>query len=64
MADRAVLLQKIETLPVACLDDVTDFVTWIKQRKLSHIPETMLLGESVLAKDWSTPEEDEAWAGL
>ena len=64
MADRAVLLQEIETLPVACLDDVIDFVAWIKQRKLSNIPETMLLSEAALAKDWSTPEEDEAWASL
>jgi len=64
MADRAVLLQEIETLPVACLDDVIDFVVWIKQRKLSNILETMLLSEAALPKDWSTPEEDEAWASL
>jgi hypothetical protein len=25
---------------------------------------TMLLSEAVLAKDWDTPEEDEAWADL
>jgi len=31
---------------------------------LPKIPETMLLSEASLAKDWDTPEEDKAWAGL
>jgi hypothetical protein len=25
---------------------------------------TMLAGEAVIARDWDTPEEDEAWANL
>jgi len=49
MTDRTVLLQEIETLPAACLGEVVDFVTWIKQRKLSHIPETMLLSETSIS---------------
>jgi hypothetical protein len=64
MSKRAVLLQEIETLPVVCIDEVVDFVAWIKQRKLSQIPETMLMSETALSKDWDTPEEDEAWANL
>ncbi|MCL2602351.1 MAG: hypothetical protein FWD91_06015 [Treponema sp.] len=64
MVNRAVLLQEIETLPTTCLDDVIDFVAWIKQRKLAQVPETMLLSESSLSKDWDTPEEDKAWATL
>jgi hypothetical protein len=69
MINQVVLLQEIETLPADCFGEVLDFVTWIKQRrmsneKLSRLPETMLLSEASLAKDWNTPEEDEAWAGL
>ena len=64
MTNRAVLQQELETLPAACLGEVIDFVAWIKQRKLPRIPETMLLSEAVLSKDWDTPEEDEAWANL
>jgi len=64
MTSRAVLLKEIETLPANCVGEVVDFVAWIKQRKLSQIPETMLLSEASLAKDWDTPEEDEAWANL
>ena len=64
MTERAVLLQEIETLPTACVAEVTDFVAWIKQRKLMQIPETMLLSEAALSIDWDTPEEDEAWTNL
>ena len=64
MTNRTVLLQEIETLPEVCVNEVVDFVAWIKQRKISQIPETMLLSEASLSKDWDTPEEDEAWALL
>ena len=64
MTNRAVLLQEIETLPETCVNEVVDFVAWIKQRKILRIPETMLLSEASLSKDWDTPEEDEAWALL
>ena len=69
MTERTVLMQEIETLPAACINEVIDFVAWIKQRKsagnqLSQIPETMLMSEASLSKDWNTPEEDEAWASL
>jgi len=64
MTNRAVLLQEIETLPANCVGEVIDFVTWIKKNKFSQIPETMLLSEKSLSKDWNTPEEDKAWANL
>ena len=64
MASKAVLIQEIETLPATCVSEVIDFVTWIKQRKISQIPETMLMSEVSLSRDWDTPEEDEAWAAL
>jgi hypothetical protein len=64
MISRSALLKEIETLPANCIGEVIDFVAWIKHHKLSQIPETMLLSESALSKDWNTPEEDEAWANL
>ena len=69
MPNHAVLIQEIETLPADCLNEVIDFVAWIKQRKISReqnplVPETMLMSEASLSKDWNTPEEDEAWAAL
>ena len=64
MTNQAILMKEIENLPSFCLGEVIDFVAWIKQRKLSQIPETMLMSEASLAKDWNTEEEDEAWATL
>ena len=64
MINRTALMKEIENLPSACIGEVIDFVAWIKQRKLSVIPETMLMSEAALSKDWDTPEEDEAWANL
>ena len=64
MTNRAVLLREIENLPANFLSEVVDFIAWIKYRKLSQVPETMLLSESSLSKEWDTPEEDEAWANL
>ena len=69
MTNHAVLMKEIETLPPFCLGEVIDFVAWIKQRKLtpatlSNIPETMLMSEASLSKDWNTQEEDEAWKNL
>jgi hypothetical protein len=29
-----------------------------------NVPETMLMSEKSLAKDWDTPDEDEAWKTL
>ena len=62
MTQQAVLMKEIETLPNFCIGEVIDFVAWIKQRKLSQIPETMLMSETSLSKDWNTQEEDKAWA--
>ena len=64
MSNRSVLLREIETLPAACLNEVVNFLAWVKHRELSKVPDPMLLSESVLSKDWNTPEEEEAWAHL
>jgi len=64
MTSHTVLLQELETLPAVYLGEVVNFVAWIKHRKISQMPETMLLSEASLSKDWDTPEEDEAWASL
>jgi hypothetical protein len=35
-----------------------------KPRRVRPVPTTALLSERALARDWLTPEEDEAWAHL
>jgi len=58
------IINEIETLPSEYFQEIMDFVGYLKLKHLRNIPETMILSEKSLAKDWDTPEEDEAWANL
>jgi hypothetical protein len=64
MTDRDALLRELDLLPSQSLGEVLDFVGYLKQKRAREVPETMLLSEAALVKDWDTPEEDEAWANL
>jgi hypothetical protein len=59
---------KLETLSEDKLIAVYHFVSYLAERDLdlSNISATelMLASENLIAKDWDTPEEDEAWADL
>ena len=57
------LLQEIEQIPESLLPEVLNFVRFIKY-KHQEKRETILLSESILAKDWLTPEEDKAWQNV
>jgi len=56
------LINEIESLPSEYLQEIMDFVGYLKLKHLKNIPETMILSEKSLSKEWDTPEEDEAWA--
>jgi hypothetical protein len=64
MSDTEQLVIEIEKLSPAYKQEILDFVDYLKTKQKNQIPETMRLSESSLARDWDTPEEDEAWAGL
>jgi hypothetical protein len=61
---RETLLQEMNTLSPACYSDVLGFIESLKTKWQPAIPETMLLSEAVLSKDWDTETEDDAWASL
>ena len=58
------ILQEIEQMPDALLDDVLSFVRSLKVQHLRIDLETCLLSEAMLAKDWLRAEEEEAWQDL
>jgi hypothetical protein len=79
MNPKETLLTEIEAIPESLIPDVLNYVQYIKykhQSRLDHTEEmlasfnqnekleTTILSESLLASDWSTPEEDEAWQHL
>ena len=64
MLERQQLIREMEMLPVEYLQEIADFIDFLKSKKSKNIPETMFFSEKSLAKEWDTPEEDEAWADL
>jgi len=61
---RETLLQEVNILPADCCPEVLNFIGTLKTNRKPAIPETVLLSESVLSKNWDTEEEDKAWASL
>jgi hypothetical protein len=61
---RESLLREVNILPSAYCPKVLDFIESLKMNRQPNVPETMLLSEAALAKDWDTEEEDRAWASL
>jgi hypothetical protein len=59
------IVQQIENIPETLLNEVLDFIQFLKYKHLSQENlETALLSESALQEDWLNPEEDEAWQDL
>jgi hypothetical protein len=59
----AVLLRELEEAPELLLDEVLDFVKFLKHKNVERL-EAALLSEAALAKDWLSPEEEQAWQDL
>ena len=64
MDKKASVLQEIEQAPDALLDEILDFVRYLKSKKMNDKIETLLASESSHKKDWLRPEEDIAWQNL
>jgi hypothetical protein len=60
---------QLQELPPEKLAVVYDFVSYLVARERAEQAEdrawaTMIASEAVLAREWDTPEEDEAWRHL
>jgi len=64
MRDRKVVIQEIEGLPEPLLQEVLNFVRFIKTRSAQDKLDTAFLSETALGKDWLRPEEEQAWRDL
>lgn len=59
------MIQKeIDVFPEPYLEEILDFIYFLKGKASKEGMETAILSQSVLAKDWLSPEEDEAWKNL
>ena len=64
MSSKEILLREIEETPNELLEEVIDFMRFLKQRKGYEKFEITTASESSLKKDWLLPDEDEAWQHL
>lgn len=58
------MIKELETIPEPLLDEVMDFIRFIKAKSMRDGIYTAIASESSLKKDWLCAEEDEAWGDL
>jgi hypothetical protein len=64
MPNRAALIQEIETVPEPLLDEVMDFIQFVKAKSIREGIYNAVASESSLKKDWLSSAEDKAWDDL
>ena len=64
MGKKELLIKEIEQVPELLLDEVLDFVHFVKAKITKERLDTAIASESSLKKDWLRSEEDEAWQSL
>ncbi len=64
MSTKELLLNEIEHCPEPFLNEVLDFMNFLKTKSIQGRLEATIISESSLKKDWLKPEEDKAWQNL
>jgi hypothetical protein len=64
VSKKKILIQEIDQVPELYLDEVLDFVQFLKSKIVKEKLDTVIASESSLRKDWLLPEEDKAWRSL
>ncbi|MHA1526468.1 MAG: DUF2281 domain-containing protein [Promethearchaeota archaeon] len=64
MSKKDTIIAELEKVPEKVLDEILDYINFLKDKLIKQKLETALMSESSLKKDWLQPEEDEAWQDL
>jgi hypothetical protein len=64
MSKKELLIKEIDQVPEPFLDEVLDFVQFLKTKFIKEKLDSTVASESSLKKDWLRPEEDVAWKNL
>ncbi|OOP56515.1 MAG: DUF2281 domain-containing protein [Candidatus Brocadia carolinensis] len=64
MSTKELLINEIEQVPESLLNEVLDFVHFLKAKIIREGIASAVASESSLGKDWLKTEEDEAWQNL
>ena len=58
------IIEELNNFPEDLLDEIFDYVKYLKAKFIKENMESAIMSESSLKKDWSRPEEDEACQDL
>ena len=58
------IIDELNQFPEKLLEEIYEYIKYLKAKLIKDNMETAILSESSLKKDWSRPEEDEAWQNL
>ena len=61
---REELISELRAAPERVVEETLDFVRFVTARARADKFATAIASETVLKRDWDTPEEDAAWIGL
>ena len=66
VSTKQMLIREIEALPAQIIDEVYNFVSFLKIRNImgNENSDILFASENTLATDWLLPEEDIAWENL
>lgn len=64
MTTKDAIIHALEELPPEYLDELAAYLQKMKLRAAHQNVPTALASETILARDWLRPEEDEAWQDL
>ena len=64
MSKKKEIIAELENIPETLLEDVLDYINFLKSKINRQKIATALASESILKRDWLLPEEDEAWRDL
>jgi hypothetical protein len=64
VAKKELILHEMEHVPEPLLNEILDFIHFLKTKALKEKLETAIASESSLGKDWRREEEDKAWQDL
>ena len=64
VSKKETIFAELEKLPEKYIDEILDYIIFLKDKLSKKNLETSILSESSLKKDWLRPEEDEAWQDL
>ncbi|PZV19384.1 MAG: DUF2281 domain-containing protein [Leptolyngbya sp.] len=64
MNSKDLIIHELQQAPDFLVEEVLDFLQFLKRKHSTERIEITVLSESSLSKDWLSQEEEEAWQDL